>query len=127
MVNTPMWTAHPALMKQYAYDPTTAVSPLAVARAMLELCTSSAHPGGTCLEVSIGGTRSLGTWNVAAPEAQGTGIDLRAEVVENYLAPVRAVLDRERDRGWEEGMEKGKGKRDSGVNVDGEGVDEVRV
>lgn len=89
-----MWTLHPAKMKQYGYTPETAVEPIAVAQAMLDLCTQGKYGGGACLEVSLAGTRELGTWNIPEPASAGTTVP--QEVVDNMIAPVKRIMDGER-------------------------------
>jgi len=89
-----MWTDYPSKMKQYGYTPETAVEPIAVANAMLDLCTQGRYPGGACLEVSLGGTRQLGTWNIPEPASAGTTV--AKEVIDNMLGPVKKIMDGER-------------------------------
>lgn len=83
-------------MKQFAYNPATAVSPKAVAEAMLDLVTNGQYKGGACLEVSLAGTRSLGTWNLEPP--QSTGTSLPQSAIDLSQAPLIAIMDRERGR-----------------------------
>lgn len=67
LVRTPLWTDYPEKMKQYGYTPETAVEPEVVAQAMIELCTEEKYGGGSCLEVSLEGTRVLGTVSDSSP------------------------------------------------------------
>ncbi|RVX71585.1 hypothetical protein B0A52_03769 [Exophiala mesophila] len=94
MVQTPLWTDHPEKMKQYGYDPETAVTAEAVAEAMIDLVKNGSYQGGACLEVSINGTRTLGTFNIAPPKGGGTIVP--QEVRDQNYAPLIAILDSER-------------------------------
>jgi hypothetical protein len=94
MVRTPLWTDHPEKMKRFGYDEATAVTPESVAKAMVEIVTQGKYPGGTSLEVSISGTRVLGTWNIEPPAAAGTNVP--QEVMDENYAPLLAIMDRER-------------------------------
>lgn len=96
MVQTPLWTDHPEKMKQYGYDPETAVTAEIVAEAMMDLVKNGSYGGGSCLEVSINGTRTLGTFNIAPPEGGGTIVP--EEIRDQNFAPLIAILDAERQK-----------------------------
>jgi len=91
-----MWTDNPEKMKQFGYDPANAVTADTVAEAMLDVVTNGQYEGGTCLEISVAGTRSLGTWNIEPPQASGTTVP--QEVIDRNYAPMIALMDRERGR-----------------------------
>ena len=61
---------------------------------MIELVTDGKYGGGTCLETSVTGSRTLGTWNIAAPDTQGTAVP--KEALEMNCAPILAMLKKER-------------------------------
>ena len=83
-------------MKLFGYDPATAVTPGAVADVMAELVVSGKYVGGTCVEVSSGGTRTLGTWNISAPESGGTS--LPQDGLDQSYAPLIALMQKDRGR-----------------------------
>jgi hypothetical protein len=59
-------------MKQFGTTAENSISPEKVAESMLQLVEKAEYPGGTCLEISSAGSRVLGIWDIAAPEAAGT-------------------------------------------------------
>jgi hypothetical protein len=81
-------------MKQFGYSLENSVTPETVAARMVDLVTSAQYAGGSCLEVSAGGSRLLGTWDVPAPDGNGTTID--STVLEENYKPILAKLERER-------------------------------
>ena len=68
-----------------------------VANSMVELVTDGKYGGGTCLETSVNGTRTLGTWNVEPPASHGTQVP--KEAIERNYAPILEALRRERGNG----------------------------
>jgi len=94
MVQTPLWTDRPEKMKQFGYDPATAVTPEKVADTMIELVTNGQYAGGTCLEVSVSGSRSLGIWNIEPPKSSGTRVP--QEVIDENYAPMISLMNKER-------------------------------
>lgn len=93
-VRTPLWTAHPEKMKQFGYTFANSVTPETVAARMIDLVTSAQYAGGSCLEVAAGGSRILGTWDIPAPDGNGTTID--PDVLQENYKPILAKLDTER-------------------------------
>jgi hypothetical protein len=62
---------------------------------MAELVTNGKYGGGTCLETTVSGTRTLGTWNIdPPPTAHGT--EVPREALEKNYAPILALLKKER-------------------------------
>ena len=96
MVQTPLWTDYPAKMKQFGYDPATAVTPETVAEAMIELVKDGKYVGGTCVEVSLTGNRTLRTWNIDPPKGAGTAVP--QEVLDENYAPLISILESERTK-----------------------------
>ena len=94
MVQTPLWTDRPEKMRQFGYDPATAVLPEMVADAMLDLVTNSEYIGGDCLEVAKGGTRVLGTWNVDPPVSSGTTVP--KEFITQNEGPLSSIISKEK-------------------------------
>ncbi|KAK4941409.1 hypothetical protein LTR10_018678 [Elasticomyces elasticus] len=93
-VRTPLWTDHPEKMKQFGYSLENSVTAETVANNMNDLVTKAQYAGGTCLEVSAGGSRLLGIWNIPEPSGQGTGID--ADVLQENYKPILTKLQSER-------------------------------
>jgi hypothetical protein len=96
LVRTPLWTDFPEKMKQFGYTIENSISADDVANAMVELVTDGKYEGGTCLETSVGGTRTLGTWNIEPPASNGTQVP--QEAIERNYAPILAALKKERAR-----------------------------
>jgi len=94
LVRTPLWTDHPDKMKQFGYGQTNSNSPEDVADAMMDLITNGKYPGGSCMEVSIKGTRILGTWNIDPPDTVGTTVP--QEIIDANTAPIKEMLSKER-------------------------------
>jgi hypothetical protein len=84
-------------MKQFGYTMENSISPDDVAKAMVELVTEGKYGGGTCLETTVSGTRTLGTWNIEPPHFAGTQVP--KEVLERNIAPVLATLKGEKGGG----------------------------
>lgn len=93
MVQTPLWLDYPEKMKQFGYDPETAVTAEIVAQAMVDTVNGK-HRAGESLEVTAGGTRVLGTWNLDPPSSSGTSVP--QEVIDTNYAPLIAILNKER-------------------------------
>lgn len=81
-------------MKQFGYTMENSISADDVANAMIELVTEGKYGGGTCLETTVTGTRTLGTWNIEPPHFAGTAVP--KEALERNIAPVLAALKKER-------------------------------
>ncbi|CAG8976906.1 hypothetical protein HYALB_00003517 [Hymenoscyphus albidus] len=94
VVATPLWTEAPEKLEQYSYKPEYALTPERVAEDMLELVVDGKYPGGTCLESSLGGTRTMGTWNIPEPEGYGTAIP--TEFLEKNYKPMIEMMKKER-------------------------------
>ncbi|CAK7235101.1 hypothetical protein SEUCBS140593_009168 [Sporothrix eucalyptigena] len=91
-VHTPMWTADPVKMKQFDYKPSMAVMPEEVAEGMVDLVTKAEYGGGACLQVAVGERRTLGVWNIPAPDTDGARVD-KAVLEQNY----KPVLEKMRN------------------------------
>ncbi|KAL1889068.1 hypothetical protein Sste5346_009133 [Sporothrix stenoceras] len=85
-VHTPMWYEDPAKMKQFDYKPSMAVMPEEVAQGMVELVTQAEYGGGACLQVAVGEKRTLGVWNIPAPDTDGARVS--KETLEVNYKPV---------------------------------------
>jgi len=94
MVRTPLWTDSPDKMAQVGYSADESLGPDEVAKYMIELITQGKYPGGTSLEMSMGGSRPLGVWNIEPPAALGTNVP--KEVIDKNRAPIAALLKKER-------------------------------
>jgi hypothetical protein len=94
LVKTPLWTGRPEIMKQFGFTEENCIMPEAVAEAMIDLVSDEKYVGGTCLEIAVGGTRTLGTWNIEPPSGYGTQVP--KEVIEANYAPILAKLQQER-------------------------------
>lgn len=81
-------------MKQFGTAPENSITPEAVADSMLDLIQGEQYPGGSCMEVSGSGTRILGTYNIAPPQAAGTHV--AEEVLQKNYAPILAMMKKER-------------------------------
>jgi hypothetical protein len=81
-------------MKQFGYTMENTISSEDVATRMIDLVTDGKYGGGTCLETSVTGSRTLGTWNIEEPASQGTQVP--QEVVEANYAPILAIMKKER-------------------------------
>ncbi len=88
-----MFTADPEQSRKWGYAPEAAVTAEAVAEAMVDLVTHD-HPGGTVLEVSVSGTRTLGIWNIEPPTSVGASVP--QSVVNRNYARLTAVMNKER-------------------------------
>lgn len=93
-MRTPLWTDYPEKMNQFGYTVENSISADDVANAMIELVTDGKYGGGTCLETSVKGTRTLGTWNIEPPASHGTQVP--QEAIERNIAPILAMLKKER-------------------------------
>ena len=89
-----MWLDDPAKMAQFGYSNKNSITPERVADDMYSLVTEGKYPGGTCLQSSVSGVRTLGTWNIAPPASVGTSVPL--EVIERNNAPMREIMKKER-------------------------------
>lgn len=94
LVNTPLWTARPELMKQWGYDEKRTIQPEAVAQRMIELITDGQYMGGSCMEITVAGIRVLGEWNIA-PSIYSSS-QRPPDVLANMHAPVRALMEKEK-------------------------------
>jgi len=94
MVRTPLWTDRPEKMAEFGYSVDASISAEDVANGMIKLVTDGQYPGGTSLETSNSGERTLGIWNVEAPAAIGTSVP--RDFVEKNQAPIKAILNKER-------------------------------
>jgi hypothetical protein len=95
-VTTPLWTDHPDKMAQFGTTASNSISPEAVADSMLSLVEEAKYPGGTCLEIATTGSRVLGIWNIAEPEAAGT--QPSKEQIQMALGPILEKCRKERSR-----------------------------
>ncbi len=89
-VHTPLWTDYPEKMKQFGYSIDNAVTADEVAAGMMELVTSGEHSGGACLQVARGHKRTLGVWNIPAPNGTGATVD-PAVLEENYRPALEMI------------------------------------
>ena len=81
-------------MQQFGYDEKAAVTPGFVAEKMMDLVVKGEYIGGSCLEVSASSVRTLGTWNIPAPEQKGTSVP--QEVLDASYAPLKAIMEKDR-------------------------------
>ncbi|KAI1623927.1 hypothetical protein EDD37DRAFT_592242 [Exophiala viscosa] len=94
MVQTPLWLNNPEKMSRFGYDPKTAVTAETVAKAMIDTVINGKYQGGESVEITVSGTRVLGTWNLDPPSSSGTSVP--QEVIDKNHAPLMAILDKER-------------------------------
>jgi hypothetical protein len=83
-------------MAQFGYDENNAATPEQVARDMIMLVTEGKYGSGTCLQMSKGESRVLGTWNIEAPAGAGTKVP--KEAMERNYRPILEKLKSERGR-----------------------------
>lgn len=81
-------------MKQFGYTVENSITPDDVAQVMVDLVTEGKWGGGTVLECTTTGTRSLGTWNIDPPDSQGSSVP--QEFIDRNQAPITAALKKER-------------------------------
>ena len=81
-------------MAQFGYSEKFAVTPDFVAENMMDLVVKGEYEGGACLEVSASSVRTLGTWNIPAPEYVGTSVP--KEALEASYAPLKAVIEKDK-------------------------------
>jgi hypothetical protein len=81
-------------MKQFGYTMESSVSGNDVVNATIELVSGGKYGGGMCLEASVSGTRTLGTWNIEPPASHGTQVP--QEAIERNNAPILATLKKQR-------------------------------
>lgn len=84
-------------MKQWGYDENRAIEPETVAQRMIELVTDGQYVGGTCMEITVAGVRTLGEWNIA--QSVYSSSPRPPEVLANMHAPVRALMQKEKQLG----------------------------
>ena len=94
MVRTALWTDHPEKMKQFGYTLENSISADDFANAMIELVSDGKFGGGMCLETSVSGRRTFGTWSIESPASHGTQVP--REAIERNYAPILATLKKER-------------------------------
>lgn len=91
LVATPLFTSEKK--EQYSYQETKALKPSDVATGMLDLLQKKEFSCGTVYEISLGGTRIIPEWNIAAPTAEGTGQEA-TEVVAGMKALLGPIQDK---------------------------------
>lgn len=94
-VLTPLFTEDK--IRQYSLTKEQCMTPESCAAFLLDLLQKKEYPCGTLLEVKPEGHRIIPVWNIPPPEGKGTGQDMISEeIVNNMLAPIKAVLEREK-------------------------------
>ncbi|PYI09758.1 NAD(P)-binding protein [Aspergillus sclerotiicarbonarius CBS 121057] len=96
LVPTPLWNTLPEFREQYSADQVDHVSAEEVAECMLSLIEQGKYAGGAVIEITRpgpDGRRDIPPWNVPPTTMYATRSD---EMVKKLVAPVRAVLQKER-------------------------------
>lgn len=84
-------------MREFSLDaknsqrPSITPDPEEVAQKMVTVVEYAKYLGGTCLEVTSGGSRVMRTWNIEAPQS-----NITAAVREATYAPALAIMKKER-------------------------------
>jgi hypothetical protein len=92
LTRTPMFT--PELEDRFGLNEKNTLAPEVVASRMIDLVELGKYEGGTILEVSAAWTRTVGTFNIAAPEGEGSAVPPAAVAKNN--APIVELLKKER-------------------------------
>ncbi|OOF94987.1 hypothetical protein ASPCADRAFT_208614, partial [Aspergillus carbonarius ITEM 5010] len=98
LVPTPLWNTLPEFRHQYSVDKIDHIPVEEVADCMLSLIEEGKYPGGAVLEITKSGPdgrRVIPPWNVS-PTKMYTARSGSDEMMRNLVAPVQAVLQRER-------------------------------
>jgi len=92
LTRTPMFT--PELEDRFGINEKNSLAPEVVASHMIDLVELGKYDGGTILEVSAAWTRTVGTFNIAAPKGEGSAVPPAAVAKNN--APIVELLKKER-------------------------------
>jgi NAD(P)-dependent dehydrogenase (short-subunit alcohol dehydrogenase family) len=95
IVDTPLFTSEKT--KQFTVTEDNALSADSVASHMLDLIQRKAYPCGTVLELTLGGHRLIGDWNVPPPAGDGSGQELAVDEarLKAMLLPIQEKLKTE--------------------------------
>ena len=81
-------------MQNFGYDENLAVTPDFVAERMMDLVVKGEYGGGSSLEVSASGVRTLGTWSIPPPAGMGTRVP--NEATEMSYRPLKAIIEKDK-------------------------------
>ncbi|PWY96153.1 NAD(P)-binding protein [Aspergillus sclerotioniger CBS 115572] len=98
LVPTPLWDTVPEFRQQYSVENFDHISAEEVAECMLSLIEEGKYPGGAVVEITTpgpNGRRVIPPWNVSPTKMYSARL-LSDEIARNLVAPVQAVLKRER-------------------------------
>ncbi|KAI9835774.1 MAG: hypothetical protein M1819_001953 [Sarea resinae] len=84
----------PSMIDRFGLNETNTLEPEVVASRMVDLVELGKYEGGTILEVSAAWTRTVGTFNIAAPASDGSAVP--PEAIARNNAPIVECLKRER-------------------------------
>jgi hypothetical protein len=79
---------------RFGITESNSLAPEVVASHMIDLIEMGKYEGGTILEVSAAWTRTIGTFDIAAPKSDGSAIP--KEALEKHNAPIKEILRKER-------------------------------
>ena len=84
----------PDMEERFGINETNTLPPEVVASRMIDLVELGKYEGGSILEVSAAWTRTVGTFNIAAPQGEGSAVPPAALAKNN--APIVELLRKER-------------------------------
>ena len=99
IVKTPLWTASPDQMAQYSFNEAYALTPEAVAEAMLELVQDGQYGGGTVLRIAMEGKEVVAFEDGAGGKLPGADMEQVRKMLDKTHEPVREILRKERGGG----------------------------